>query len=76
MTVGLLFTCVGVLGCSVAIAIVLRLLARFSKQAASAAADAARVRAQLTSLEDGIDTFNESAKRILHVFRGAAKGGG
>jgi hypothetical protein len=62
--------------CAIGTTIVLTLAARFSDQAATAAADFEAVGDQLTSLGDGIDTFNDSANRILTMVRGAAKGGG
>jgi hypothetical protein len=65
-----------VLTCGLAAAVVLTMAARFSDQAATAAADFDTVSAQMTSLVDGIDTFNESANRMLHVLRGVRKGGG
>lgn len=65
-----------VLTCGLALAIALTIAARFSDQAATAAADFDTVSAQMTSLVDGIDMFNESANRILHGFRGVTKGGG
>jgi NAD(P)H-hydrate repair Nnr-like enzyme with NAD(P)H-hydrate dehydratase domain len=49
--------------CAVAMA------ARFSRQAAQAAADMRVVSAQTTSLTDGIQTINESADRILKSVR-------
>jgi hypothetical protein len=65
-----------VLTCGLGLAIVLTIAARFSDQAATAAGDFDTVSAQMTSLVDGIDMFNESTNRILHGFRCVRKGGG
>jgi X-X-X-Leu-X-X-Gly heptad repeat protein len=51
------------------VATILTLAARIADQAAQAAGGVDTVRAQTTSLEDGVDKVNDSAVRILHMAR-------
>jgi X-X-X-Leu-X-X-Gly heptad repeat protein len=53
----------------VIVATILTLAARIADQAAQAAGGVDTVRAQTTSLEDGVDKVNDSAVRILHMAR-------
>jgi hypothetical protein len=51
------------------VAIVLTMAARIADQAESALEGVDKVRAQTTSLADGVDRVNDSAVRILHMAR-------
>jgi hypothetical protein len=51
------------------VAIILTLAARIADQAEGALEGVDRVRAQTTSLADGVDRVNDSAVRILHMAR-------
>jgi hypothetical protein len=51
------------------VAIVLTMAARIGDQAADADIGVDLVRAQTTSLADGVDRVNDSAVRILHMAR-------
>ena len=51
------------------VAIILTMAARIADQAAQADAGVDVVRAQTTSLENGVDKVNDSAVRILHMAR-------
>ncbi len=55
------------------VAIILTLAARIADQAAEAEAGVDTVRAQSTSLSDGVDKVNDSAVRILHMARALRK---
>ncbi|MGH2901734.1 MAG: hypothetical protein ACRDMZ_23875 [Solirubrobacteraceae bacterium] len=52
------------------------LAARLQCHATGAVSDLDTVRAQMTSLDGGIDMVNESVERILSAIRDPAKGGG
>jgi hypothetical protein len=51
------------------VAIILTLAARIADQAEGALEGVDKVRAQTTSLGDGVDRVNDSAVRILHMAR-------
>lgn len=51
------------------VATILTMAARIADQAVKAAAGVDVVRAQTTSLEQGVDRVNDSAVRILHMAR-------
>jgi hypothetical protein len=51
------------------VAIILTMAARIADQASAAAGGVDTVRAQITSLEHGVDKVNDSAVRILHMAR-------
>lgn len=53
----------------VIVSIILTMAARIADQAAEAAVGVEVVRAQTTSLTDGVDKVNDSATRILHMAR-------
>ncbi|MEA2151287.1 MAG: hypothetical protein QOD69_3117 [Solirubrobacteraceae bacterium] len=53
----------------IVVAIILTMAARIADQAIAAAAGVDLVRAQITSLDDGVDKVNDSAVRILHMAR-------
>jgi hypothetical protein len=55
------------------VAIILTMAARIADQAAQAEAGVDVVRAQSTSLSDGVDRVNDSAVRILHMARALRK---
>ena len=55
------------------VAIILTMAARIADQAAQAEAGVDVVRAQSTSLTDGVDRVNDSAVRILHMARALRK---
>jgi hypothetical protein len=55
------------------VAIILTMAARIADQAAQADAGVDTVRAQSTSLSDGVDRVNDSAVRILHMARALRK---
>jgi hypothetical protein len=55
------------------VAIILTMAARIADQAAQADAGVDTVRAQSTSLSDGVDKVNDSAVRILHMARALRK---
>ncbi len=55
------------------VAIILTMAARIADQAAEAEAGVDVVRAQSTSLSDGVDRVNDSAVRILHMARALRK---
>lgn len=55
------------------VAIILTMAARIADQAAEADAGVDTVRAQSTSLSDGVDKVNDSAVRILHMARALRK---
>jgi hypothetical protein len=55
------------------VAIILTMAARIADQAAQADAGVDTVRAQSTSLSDGVDKVNVSAVRILHMARALRK---
>lgn len=57
----------------VIVAIILTMAARIADQAARAAQGVDAVRAQTTSLADGVDRVNDSAVRILHMARSLRK---
>ena len=56
------------------VAFILTMAARIADQAAEAEAGVDTVRAQSTSLADGVDRVNDSAVRILHMARALRKG--
>jgi hypothetical protein len=51
------------------VAVILTMAARIGDQAAEADVGVDTVRAQTTSLADGVDRVNDSAVRILHMAR-------
>jgi hypothetical protein len=51
------------------VAVILTMAARIADQAGSAVEGVDLVRAQTTSLADGVDRVNDSAVRILHMAR-------
>ncbi|MDQ1686793.1 MAG: hypothetical protein QOC82_3530 [Frankiaceae bacterium] len=51
------------------VAVILTMAARIGDQAAAADVGVDTVRAQTTSLADGVDRVNDSAVRILHMAR-------
>ena len=51
------------------VAIILTMAARIADQAEAALEGVDKVRAQTTSLADGVDRVNDSAVRILHTAR-------
>jgi hypothetical protein len=51
------------------VAVILTMAARIGDQAAGADVGVDTVRAQTTSLADGVDKVNDSAVRILHMAR-------
>jgi len=51
------------------VSIILTMAARIADQAGAAGAGVDTVRAQTTSLENGVDKVNDSAVRILHMAR-------
>ncbi len=55
------------------VAFILTMAARIGDQAAEADAGVDTVRAQSTSLADGVDRVNDSAVRILHMARALRK---
>jgi hypothetical protein len=55
------------------VATILTLAARIADQARSADGGVDAVRAQTTSLSDGVDKVNDSAVRILHMARSLRK---
>ena len=55
------------------VAVILTMAARIADQAAEADAGVDIVRAQSTSLSDGVDRVNDSAVRILHMARALRK---
>jgi hypothetical protein len=55
------------------VAIILTLAARIADQAAQAAVGVDTVRAQTTSLANGVDKVNDCAVRILHMARSLRK---
>jgi len=55
------------------VAVILALAARMSDQARAAEGGVDAVRAQTTSLSDGVDKVNDSAVRILHMARSLRK---
>jgi hypothetical protein len=55
------------------VAVILTMAARIADQAAEAEAGVDIVRAQSTSLSDGVDRVNDSAVRILHMARALRK---
>ncbi len=55
------------------VSIILTMAARIADQAAAADAGVDVVRAQSTSLSDGVDRVNDSAVRILHMARALRK---
>ncbi len=55
------------------VAFILTMAARIADQAAEAEAGVDIVRAQSTSLTDGVDRVNDSAVRILHMARALRK---
>jgi hypothetical protein len=55
------------------VAIILTLAARIADQARTADGGVDVVRAQTTSLSDGVDLVNDSAVRILHMARALRK---
>jgi len=55
------------------VATILTLAARIADQAQQADAGVDTVRAQTTSLADGVDKVNDSAVRILHMARSLRK---
>ena len=55
------------------VSIILTMAARIADQAADADAGVDVVRAQTTSLADGVDKVNDSAVRILHMARALRK---
>ena len=55
------------------VAIILTMAARIADQASQAAAGVDVVRAQTTSLDNGVDKVNDSAVRILHMARAIRK---
>jgi X-X-X-Leu-X-X-Gly heptad repeat protein len=55
------------------VAIILTMAARIADQASQADAGVDTVRAQSTSLSDGVDKVNDSAVRILHMARALRK---
>jgi hypothetical protein len=55
------------------VAIILTLAARIADQARTADGGVDAVRAQTTSLSDGVDLVNDSAVRILHMARALRK---
>jgi hypothetical protein len=55
------------------VAIILTLAARIADQANTADGGVDMVRAQTTSLSDGVDKVNDSAVRILHMARSLRK---
>jgi heme exporter protein D len=57
----------------VIVATILALAARIADQAREADAGVDAVRAQTTSLADGVDKVNDSAVRILHMARSLRK---
>jgi hypothetical protein len=57
----------------IVVAVILTMAARIADQAATAEAGVDTVRAQTTSLADGVDKVNDSAVRILHMARALRK---
>ena len=57
----------------VIVSVILTMAARIADQAAEADAGVDVVRAQSTSLSDGVDRVNDSAVRILHMARALRK---
>jgi len=55
------------------VSVILAMAARIADQAAGAEAGVDTVRAQSTSLSDGVDKVNDSAVRILHMARALRK---
>ena len=55
------------------VAVILTMAARIADQAQEADAGVDIVRAQSTSLSDGVDRVNDSAVRILHMARALRK---
>lgn len=55
------------------VAVILTLAARIADQARAADGGVDTVRAQTTSLTDGVDKVNDSAVRILHMARSLRK---
>jgi hypothetical protein len=55
------------------VSIILTLAARIADQARTADGGVDAVRAQTTSLSDGVDLVNDSAVRILHMARALRK---
>ena len=55
------------------VSVILTMAARIADQAAEAEGGVDTVRAQSTSLSDGVDKVNDSAVRILHMARALRK---
>jgi hypothetical protein len=55
------------------VSVILTMAARIADQASQADAGVDTVRAQSTSLSDGVDRVNDSAVRILHMARALRK---
>ena len=71
--IGLTLSFVVIVVVVIIVAIILTLAARIGDQAATAAAGVDAVRAQTTSLANGVDKVNDSAVRILHMARAIRK---
>jgi X-X-X-Leu-X-X-Gly heptad repeat protein len=71
--IGLTLSFIVIVVVVIIVAIILTLAARIADQAAQAAAGVDTVRAQTTSLANGVDKVNDSAVRILHMARSLRK---
>jgi len=71
--IGMTFAFVVIVVVVIIVAIILTMAARIADQARIADAGVDTVRAQTTSLADGVDKVNDSAVRILHMARALRK---
>jgi hypothetical protein len=71
--IGLTLSFIVIVVVVIIVAIILTLAARIADQAAQAAVGVDTVRAQTTSLANGVDKVNDCAVRILHMARSLRK---
>lgn len=71
--IGLTLSFIVIVVVVIIVAIILTMAARIADQASQAAAGVDTVRAQTTSLADGVDKVNDCAVRILHMARSLRK---
>ena len=71
--IGLALAFVTIVIVVIIVAIILTMAARIADQAAKAVAGVDTVRAQITSLDNGVDKILDSGVRILHMARSLRK---
>jgi len=71
--IGLTLSFIVIVVVVIIVAIILTMAARIADQASKADAGVDAVRAQTTSLADGVDKVNDCAVRILHMARSLRK---